>query len=548
MRYRQRKVLAILMTAMTLLALPAAAFAKGNQNPPSADTGNGSETSDNNGDNGGGSNGGGNGESNDIDGNDSAANDPETTDAGGTADSTDPATTQTRQPRNNSRGSGKNLGSSGKNGNSNGGNGNGDGGNSGDMESVNSGDNGNSGSNGGGNGDGQATGPFKASDIAKVVDKLNREIGRLEAAPAGPAKDAALDGLRAAAASATAGTADKATVKAAMDAAKQLLDAGNGEGGNGEGGNGDGNGGGGTAPGSDPTKAGPLAFPGDSGQEGPETAEGSHRDGNLGEVIARAQARLMASAVPEAEKTVLAAKLAQIADDFATGATTPDAVKAVIDEVRTALRAANPRTEVNSDECRTKLDNAIEAIQQADVPDDVKASLVAELTALRDSTTDQTATDVLAQRMADRFDKMRIKIGAGADRIEQAIVEALANGSIDANAAATYSSALDAGRAAAALATTRDEMRTAWHDVKAVWVDLHNALKGPENTQSPDTNMGTNPNPPLTGGAPETSEAPTPGDGPTGDGPTGDGSTGAGTSDPVAGETGDAVSPETTTA
>ena len=355
--------------------------------------------------------------------------------------------------------------------------------------------------------------PISAKDLARLTAKLEAGIEAVTNADMDPAvKEEVLGALYDALEAVNSGTFDREMVKYALELAKDELDRSQHEGegdGDGDEGEADDNFAGEepgtrntgrprgmpTAPGGTAEQGEPVgpedgSFEPGEGIQTPEPPEAEHAR-SLADVIDRVQQRLAASEVAEEQKATLTDKLSQLAQGAADGTTTWESARPVLDEVRQAIHDSRPVEKVSGEEAKSKLDKAIEAIKDADVPEEVKAQLISQLIALRDSANDETASKVIEEHKAERFAHARDKIASAADRIGQKVDDALAAGKIDAATAAALHERLDAGKAAAEVATTRAEMRAAWRGVKSVWVELHTTLEesedDPENTQGPDS-------------------------------------------------------------
>jgi hypothetical protein len=259
-------------------------------------------------------------------------------------------------------------------------------------------------------------------------------------------------------------------------------------------------------PGSTDASAQAPSFPaadseteGTEGSEGSQGSEGSEgdddraprQDRSLADVIDRVQQRLAASQVPADQKAALTARLDELAQGAVDGTATWETARPLLEEIRQAIHDSRPVENVTGEEAKSKLDNAIDAIKNADIPEEVKAQLISQLTQLRDSADDTTASKIIEDHKAERFAHVRDKISNAADHIGTAVDDALAAGKIDAATAAAFHERLDANKAAAAVATSRTEMRAAWRGVKSVWVELHQIIEADENesegTDAPET-------------------------------------------------------------
>jgi hypothetical protein len=213
--------------------------------------------------------------------------------------------------------------------------------------------------------------------------------------------------------------------------------------------------------------------------------------------------RLQESKVDPAVRDGLVARLLDLKASFAAGQeASPAALQALTGEVRAALGAVEDRddeTEASTSSSSTAPGNdddageekekekkkekgkhaharatevlqaEIDKINASNLPDDVKAQIVAALTeAQQNVATHVDANDAakeihdsLEQRRADKFAKMQARLGKAADRVQAAIDRAAAlpgNEAILADATAKLADA----KAKVAAATTVAELKAAW--------------------------------------------------------------------------------------
>jgi hypothetical protein len=263
--------------------------------------------------------------------------------------------------------------------------------------------------------------------------------------------------------------------------------------------------------------------------------------------------RLQKSKVDPAVVDALVARLLDLKASFAAGQeASPAALQALTGEVRAALGAVEDRddeTEASTSSSSTAPDNdddaekekekdkkdkkekgkhahdratevlqaQIDKINASNLPDDLKAKIVAALTEAQQNVASHADAsdaakeihDSLEKRRADKFAKMQARLGRAADRVQAAIDRAAAlpgNEAIVADATAKLADA----KAKVAAATTVAELKAAWSLMKDIRKSLPKVeLEAPTTTvaEAPTTTVA--PTPETSAAAPSDTSVPT---------------------------------------
>jgi hypothetical protein len=221
--------------------------------------------------------------------------------------------------------------------------------------------------------------------------------------------------------------------------------------------------------------------------------------------------RLQKSKVDPAVRDGLVARLLDLKASFAAGQeASPAALQALTGEVRAALGAVEDRDDENEastssssiapdndddaekedkdkdkdkkekskhayDRATEVLQAQIDKINASNLPDDVKAKIVAALTEAQQNVASHADAsdaakqirDSLEQRRADKFAKMQARLGKAADRVQAAIDRAAALPGNEAIVADANAKLVDA-KAKVAAATTVAELKAAWSLMKDI--------------------------------------------------------------------------------
>jgi hypothetical protein len=243
--------------------------------------------------------------------------------------------------------------------------------------------------------------------------------------------------------------------------------------------------------------------------------------------------RLQESKVDPAVRDGLVAKLLEMKAAFAAGqVASPAALQALASEVRAALGVTDDKSETsvaggstsstapeNDDEAGKEqkkekgkhahakatevLQAEIDKINASNLPDDMKAKVVAALTEAQQNVANHVDADdavkeihdTLEQRRADKFAKMQVRIGQAADRVQAAIDKAAALPGNEAIVADANAKLVDA-KAKVAAATTVAELKAAWSLMRDIRKSLpHVELPEPTTTvaATPTTTVASTP-------------------------------------------------------
>jgi hypothetical protein len=251
------------------------------------------------------------------------------------------------------------------------------------------------------------------------------------------------------------------------------------------------------------------------------------------EVIDNLIRRLKASTVDPAVRDGLVTRLLDMKASFAAGQLgNPATFKALTKEVHAALEmpenhestdsstsSTTPEKDDDDDDAAKErkkqkgkavharasevLQAEIDKVNASNLPDDVKAKVVAALTEAQQNVANHVDVvdaakevhDTLEKQRADKFAKMQARLGAAADRVQAAIDKAAATPGNEAIVAAANAKLVDA-RAKVAAATTVAELRAAWQLMRDIRKSLpHVELPEPTTTvaTTPSTTVAATP-------------------------------------------------------
>ncbi len=266
------------------------------------------------------------------------------------------------------------------------------------------------------------------------------------------------------------------------------------------------------------------------------------------EVIDNLIRRLKASKVDPAVRDGLVTRLLEMKASFAAGQLgNPSTFHALSDEVRAALGTSEneegvpagstsstpPEKDDDDDAARERkkekgkavraraaevLQAEIDKVNASNLPDDVKAKVVAALTQAQQNVASHVDVvdvakevhDTLEKQRADKFAKMQTRLAGAADRVQAAIDKAAATPGNEALIADANVKLVDA-RAKVAAATTTAELKAAWQLMRDVRKSLpHVELPEPTTTvaTTPSTTVAATPDTTTVAPAVDTTVAP----------------------------------------
>ena len=195
-----------------------------------------------------------------------------------------------------------------------------------------------------------------------------------------------------------------------------------------------------------------------------------------------AEAKVKASDLSDADKQVLLDAIAGLRTKLEAGPLTGEVLGETLGHIREALEenhpggpetSGAPKTGSPHDRAADALAREIERIKHSDLPDDVKAKILASLASVKDDLGDAATAakdikDKLVEQQMKRIEEIRTKLAAAIDRELARADEAASVPGVDAAKLA---------QAKATLADAKDKlaMATTAADLKAVWMSVRDA-------------------------------------------------------------------------
>ena len=224
------------------------------------------------------------------------------------------------------------------------------------------------------------------------------------------------------------------------------------------------------------------------GRPAPPTAKSSLDVAGQVHLLDLAEAKVNASNLSDADKQVLLDAIGALRVQLASGPLTGEVLGQTLGHIREALEKNHPGSDVSGaaktgsphDRAADALAREIERIKHSDLPDDVKAKIVASLTSAQDHLGDaaEAAKDIkdkLVEQQMKRIEEIRTKLGAAIDHELARADEVAAIAGSDAAKLADARAKLTDAKDKLAMATTAGDLKAVWLTLRAAHLEIRAA-------------------------------------------------------------------------